>query len=65
MFLPVLRLLLIHPLLSLFKKADGSLGFLHKAIDVDFKVLILAKLRESLVLLIFAQYKAQMLVGIG
>lgn len=62
--LPVLRLLLVHPLFSLLKEADGSLGFLHKAVDVDFKVLVLTELRESLVLLIFAQYKAQMLVGI-
>lgn len=63
--LPVLWLLLVHPLLSLFKKADGSLGLLHKAINVDFKVLILTKLCKSLILLIFAQNKAQMLVGIG
>lgn len=62
--LPVLWLLLIHPLLPLFEQADGSFGFLHQAVDVDFKVLILTELGQPLVLLIFAQYKPQMLVGI-
>lgn len=62
--LPVLWLLLIHPLLPLFEQSDGSFGFLHQAVDVDFKVVILTELGQPLVLLIFAQYKTQMLVGI-
>lgn len=62
--LPVLRLLLIHPLLPLFEQSDGSFGFLHQAVDVDLKVVILTELGQPLVLLIFAQNKTQMLVGI-
>lgn len=62
--LPVLGLLLVHPLLPLLEQSDGSFGFLHKAVDVDFKVLVLTQLGQPLVLLVFAQNKAQMLVGI-
>lgn len=62
--LPVLRLLLIHPLLPLFEQSDGSFGFLHQAVDVDFKVVVLTELGQPLALLILAQYETQMLVGI-
>lgn len=63
--LPVLGLLLVHPLLPLLEQSDGSFGFLHEAVDVDFKVLVLTQLGQPLVLLVFAQNKPQMLVGIG
>lgn len=63
--LPVLRLLLVHPLLPLFEQPDGSFGFLHQAVDVDFEVLVLAELGQPLVLLVFAQDETQVLVGVG
>lgn len=62
--LPVLGLLLVHPLLALFKETDCPFRFLHQAIDVDFKVFILAELCEFLVLLVFAEDHPQVLVRV-
>lgn len=62
--LPVLGLLLVHPFLALFKETDCPFRFLHQAVDVDFKVVILTELCEFLVLLVFAQDHPQVLVRV-
>lgn len=62
--LPVLRLLLVHPLLALLEEADRSLGLLHEAIDVDLEVLVLAELGQFLGVLVLAEDQAQVLVGV-
>lgn len=61
---PVLRLLLVHPLLAFLEEADRSLWLLHEAVDVDFKVLVLAQLSQLLVVVILTQYKPQVLIRV-
>ena len=59
---PGLRVLLVHPLLAVFKQADGLLGFLGQVLHEDSEVLVVPQ-RLHLAL-IAGKDGAEVLVGV-